>query len=242
MTPNVQITKEGDLFEDPERYRKLVWKLNYLAITRPDIVYLVSVLSRYMSSPKVGHWATVEHILCYLKEVPGRGILYKKHGHTRIECFLDTNWAGSKEYKRSTSRYCLFFLGNLISWKSKKQSFVSQSSAESEYRAMAQSACEIMWIRQLLMEVGIETSVPSKLWCDNQAAMHIASNPVFHERTKHIEIDCHFACENIQLGLISIGYVNTGNRLGDIFSKPFSGDLVSYLCYKLGMFNIYVPT
>ena len=101
----------------------------------------------------------------------------------------------------------------MISWKSKKQNVVSQSSAELEYRVMAQSVNEIMWIRQLLMEVGIETSVPAKLWCDNQAAMHIASNSVFHERTKHIEIDYHFVREKIQLGLISTGYVKTGEQL-----------------------------
>ena len=107
---------------------------------------------------------------------------------------------------------------------------------------MAQFVCEIMWIRQLLMEVGIETLVLAKLWCDNQAAMHIASKPIFHERTKHIEIDCHFVCEKIQLGLISIGCVKIGEQLGDIFTKPLSGDQVSYLCNKLGMINIYAPT
>ena len=107
---------------------------------------------------------------------------------------------------------------------------------------MTQSVCEIMWIRQLLMEVGIETSILAKLWCDNQVAMHIASNPVFHERTKHIEINCHFVREKIQMGLISTGYVKIGEQLGDIFTKPLSGDRVIYLCNKLGMINIYAPT
>ena len=93
MAPNVQLTKEGELFEDLERYRKLVGKLNYLTVTRPNIAYSVSVLSQYMSSPTVNHWAGVEHILCYLKEAPRRGILYKKHGHARIECFSDADWA-----------------------------------------------------------------------------------------------------------------------------------------------------
>ena len=92
------------------------------------------------------------------------------------------------------------------------------------------------------MEVGIETSVLAKLWCDNQAAMHIASNSVFHERTKHIEINCHFVREKIQLWLISTGYVKTGEQLCDIFTKPLSGDRVNYLCNKLGMINIYAPT
>ena len=107
---------------------------------------------------------------------------------------------------------------------------------------MAQSACKIMWLPQLLAEVSIKTSLPAKLWCDNQAAIYIASNFVFHEQTKHIEIDCHFVREKIQLGLISIGYVKTGEQLSDIFIKALSGDRVSYLCNKLGMINIYAPT
>ena len=107
----------------------------------------------------------MEHIICYLKEAPVCGILYKKHEHTIIECFSDTDWAGSKEDMRSTLGYCVFFGGNLISWKSKKKSVVSRSSAESEYRDMTQSVCKFIWVCQLLMEVGIETSVPTKLWC-----------------------------------------------------------------------------
>ena len=91
MAPNVQLTKEGELFEHPEIYKRLVEKLNCLIVTRPDIVYSISVLSQYMSSPIVNHWAAVEHILCYLKEAPRRGILYKKYGHTRIECFSDVD-------------------------------------------------------------------------------------------------------------------------------------------------------
>ncbi|CAH9104817.1 unnamed protein product [Cuscuta europaea] len=242
MVPNVQLTQEGTPFEDPERYRRLVGKLNYLAVTRPDIAYSVSVVSKYMSSPTIDHWTAVEHILCYLKGAPGRGIVYQNHDHMRIECFADADWAGSKDDRRSTSGYCVFVGGNLVSWKNKKQNVVSRSSAESEYRAMAQSACEIIWISHLLTELGLKTSMSAKLWCDNQAAIHIAKNPVFHERTKHIEVDCHFIGEKIQKGLISTGYVKTGEQLGDLFTKALNGIRVGYLCNKLGMINIYAPT
>ena len=104
---------------------------------------------------------------------------------------------------------------------------------------MTQSVCEIIWLHQLLMEVGIETLVLEKIWCDNQVAFHIASNPVFHERTKDIEIDCHFVREKIQLGLISIRYVKIEEQFGDIFTKAVSRDRVSYLCNKMDMINIY---
>ncbi|CAM8996453.1 unnamed protein product [Rhodiola kirilowii] len=241
MIPNLQLTKSGELFDDPERYRRLVGKLNYLRMTRPDIAYPVSVVSQYMSSPTVDHWKAVEQILGYLKGSPGRGIVYGSHGHENIECFSDADWAGSKEDRRSTSGYGIMFGGNLISWQSKKQKVVSRSSAESEYRAMSTSTCEIVWIHQFLTEIGLKVSVPAKLWCDNQAALHISSNPVFHERTKHIEIDCHFVREKVQLGLITTGYMKTEDQLGDLFTKALNGTRIDYLCGKLGMIDIYAP-
>ncbi|XP_022152743.1 uncharacterized protein LOC111020391 [Momordica charantia] len=242
MIPNLQLTMEGELLKDLEKYRRLVGKLNYLTVTRPDIAYPVSIMSQFMSSPTTDHWIALEHILCYLKDAPGRGLLYKDHGHLNIECFSDADWAGSKENRRSTSGYCVFVGGNLVSWKSKKQNVVSRSSAESEYRAMAQSVCELVWIHQLLTELGFGITTPIKLWCDNQAALHIASNLVFHERTKHIEVDCHYVCEKILQGLVVTGYVKTGDQLGDIFTKALNGVRIDYLSNKLGMINIYAPT
>ena len=108
MVLDVHLTRKGETFEDPERYRRLVGKLNYLMITRPDIAHSVSVVSQYMFTPTVDHWAIVEQILCYLKRVPQHDILYSNHGHIIIECFSKVDWARSKEDRRSTSGYCVF--------------------------------------------------------------------------------------------------------------------------------------
>ena len=108
MPPNSQLTKDGDLFEDAEKYRRLVGKLNYLTVTRPDLAYSVSVVSQFMSPPAVHHWAALEQILSYLKGAPGHGILYSNHGHGDIECFSDADWAGSKIDRYSTRGYCVF--------------------------------------------------------------------------------------------------------------------------------------
>ena len=130
----------------------------------------------------------------------------------------------------------MFFVGgNLVSWRSKKQGVASHSSAEAEYRAMSQSVREIVWIYQLLKEVGLKTSLPAKLWCDNQAALHIASNSVFHERTKHIDVDCHFVRDKLKENFISTGYVRSSDQLGDLLTKALDGNRVNYLCNKLGV-------
>ncbi|TYJ97466.1 putative mitochondrial protein [Cucumis melo var. makuwa] len=159
MMPNQELVKEEQLCKDPERYRRLVGKLNFLTVTRPDITYSISVASQFMSSPTLDHWATVEKILCYLKATLGND-------------------------RRSTSGYYVFVGKNLVSWK---------------------------------------------------IALHIASNPVFHERTKHIEVDCHFIHEKIQDGLVSIGYVKTEEQLGDVLTKVVNAARISYLCNKLDM-------
>ncbi|EOY04903.1 Cysteine-rich RLK (RECEPTOR-like protein kinase) 8 [Theobroma cacao] len=158
-----------------------------------------------------------------------------------LKTLKNADWAGSKSDRRSTTKYCVFIGGNLVSWKSTKQNVVSRSSVESEYRAMAQTLWEVVWMYQLLSEVGLKSSLPAKLWCDNQAALHIASNPVFHKRTKHIEIDCHFVREKIQQKFISTGYVKTEDQLGDIFTKALNEPRVDYIRSKLGMINIYAP-
>ena len=134
------------------------------------------------------------------------------------------------------------FIGcNLISWKSKKQDIVARSSAEAEYRAMALATCELIWLKHLLQEIRFGKDEQMKLICDNQAALHISSNPVFHERTKHIEVDCHFIREKIASGCMTTSFVNSNDQLTDIFTKSLRGPRIKYICDKLGVFDLYAP-
>uniref|UniRef100_A0A2N9GB44 Integrase catalytic domain-containing protein n=1 Tax=Fagus sylvatica TaxID=28930 RepID=A0A2N9GB44_FAGSY len=235
MEPNLKLMPdEGDFVDDPDTYRRLVGKLIYLTITRPDISYAVSIVSQFMTNPRVPHMNAVIRILKYLKNAPGRGLFYRSSGHLRIEGYTDADWAGSPSDRKSTTGYCTFIGGNLVTWRSKKQSVVARSSAEAEYRAMAHTTCELTWLRTVLQEFGLLTQGPTPLYCDNQAAIHIASNPVFHERTKHIEVDCHFVRSKVESKDIITPFVPSGSQLADIFTKALPKNAIDSICSKLG--------
>ena len=168
-------------------------------------------------------------------------MLYENKGHIQVVGYSDADWVGSPANRRSTSEYCVFIGCNLISWKSKKQDIVARSSAEAEYRAMALATCELIWLKHLLQELRFGKDEQMKLICDNQAALHISSNPVFHERTKHIEVDCHFIREKIASGCMTTSFVNSNDQLTDIFTKSLRGPRIKYICDKLGAFDLYAP-
>ncbi|XP_020260126.1 uncharacterized protein LOC109836585 [Asparagus officinalis] len=179
------LSTHGELLEDTEEYMRLVWKLNYLTVMRLDIAYSVSVVSQFLSAPSKSHVEVVKRILWYLKKTPGKGVIYSNSNHTRIAGFLDANWVGSHKDRWSIIGYCMFLGGNLISWKSKKQSVVSRSTTEFEYRAMANLICELIRVSDILTEIGYPLECPMSLYGDNKATIYIAAKPVFHERTKH---------------------------------------------------------
>ena len=180
-------------------------------------------------------------ILKYIKNAPGKGLIYEDRGHTRVVGYSDADWAGSPIDRRSTTGYCVLVGGNLISWKSKKQNVVARSSAEAEYRAMALVTQELMWLQSLLKELKFGEAMTMTVIYDNQAALHIASNPVFHERTKHIEVDCHYTREKIESGDITTSFVNSNDQLADVFTKSLRGPRISYICNKLGAYDLYAP-
>jgi hypothetical protein len=163
---------------DKGRYQRLVGRLIYLSHTCPNIAYAVSVVSQFMHTPREPHMEVVYRILRYLKSSPGKGLLFSQHDHLKIEAYTDADWAGSITDRRSTSGYCTFVGGNLVTWRSKKQSVVARSSAEAEFRTMAQGVCEILWLKILLTELEFDSKDSMRLYCDNKAAISIAHNPV----------------------------------------------------------------
>ncbi|XP_043699987.1 uncharacterized mitochondrial protein AtMg00810-like [Telopea speciosissima] len=215
----------------------------YLTITRPDIAFAVSYVSQFMQAPTEGHMELVEHILQYLKSSPGRGILMQKNGHTKIEGYTDADCASNPTDRRSTTGLCTFVGGNIVTWKSKKQNVVARSSVEAKYRAMASAASEIVWLRLLLKELGCDSSsCPTNLFCDNQRTTRIASNPVFHERTKRIEVYNHFVRENVQDKTIETPYVRSEDKLADIFTKASQKGSFQDMINKLTFDDIFAPT
>ena len=193
MTPRVTLTKDdGDLLDDPTHYRKLVGKLLYLTITRVDIAFTVHTLSQFIAAPREPHLRAAHHLLRYIKSQPGLGLFYPASSAMQLKAFSDADWGTCHDSRKSVTGFCVFLGESLVSWRSKKQTTVSKSSAEAEYRVIVAVTSELIWLRQLLDAFRITPSSKAIVFCDNQAAIYIANNLVFHERTKHIEIDCHF--------------------------------------------------
>ncbi|KAL0641599.1 hypothetical protein Bca4012_102628 [Brassica carinata] len=243
MEDGYKVPREGEIedskpFHDPKLYRKLVGKLIYLTITRPDICFAVNQVSQHMQVPKEHHWRMVERLLMYLNGSAGLGVWLGCNKSTEVVGYCDADWAGDRADRRSTTGYCTFIGGNLVTWKSKKQKVVSCSSAEAEYRAMLKLTNELVWIKGILKHLGIEQATPMTMHCDNQAAIHIASNSVFHERTKHIEVDCHKVRQMIVLGVILPCYTRSKDQLADVFTKAARQKTMESIHIRLGLIDL----
>ena len=180
-------------------------------------------------------------VVRYVKESPGLGIFLKKGPIDDLVVHCDSDWAACPNTRRSVTGLVLQLGTSLISWKSKKKQTVSRSSAEAEYRSMAAAVAEVIWIVGLLKDLCVEVSTPVQLYCHSKAAMQIAANPIFHEHTKHIEIDCHFVREKLKEGLIHPVHVSTKFQLADLLTKGLGVAQHSFLLSKLGVLDIFHP-
>ncbi|GJW15536.1 indole-3-acetic acid-amido synthetase GH3.17, partial [Tanacetum coccineum] len=228
---------EGHDLEDATMYRQLVGSLIYLTITRPDISFAVGVMSRYMQNPKKSHLEAVRRILRYVKSTLDYGIMFRKGEDCRLVSYCDADYAGDHDTRRSTSGYVCLLGSGAISWCSKRQPTVSLSTTEAEYRAAAMTAQEITWI-MLLKELHQPTNYSVPLYCDNLSAIRLAENPVFHARTKHVEVHYHFIREKVLQGEISLKHVGTDGQVADLFTKGMNGNKLKNFSHQLGMVKL----
>ncbi|GJU77183.1 putative RNA-directed DNA polymerase [Tanacetum coccineum] len=208
-------SSKDPLLDNITEYQKLVGKLIYLTLTRPDISYAV-------------------HCMRYRKLSPGKGIgIFKGNSPLVLSAWSDADWAKCAATRKSVTGFCVFLGGSLVSWKSKKQTTVAKSSAEAEYRAMTAMACEIMWLHNLLQELNVRPAIHTN------GSIQIAANPVFHDKTKHFEIDIHFIREKVVSGFVKTVKVKSEENVSDIFTKGLDATQHMFLCKKLKMFDCF---
>lgn len=176
------------------------------------------------------------HVLRYLKGTSDCGIFFNNFSDLSLTAYCDSDWVACLDTRKSVSGYCMFLGGSLVVWKSKKQHVISMSSAKAECRAMSKFVTELAWMSRLLSDLGLHSYSPISLFCDSHAAIHIAKNPVFHERTKHIELDCHLVRAKLAEGLIHLLHTSS-SQLAGIFTKVLGGATHHGFLSKLGVLS-----
>jgi len=245
MGPNIKLSISACPTTQQEReeaddlpYRALIGSLMYLMIsTRPDIDCAVIQMSRFMSNWGVTHWQTALDILIYVQGTPQLGITYHE-GPASLVGYTDSNWAGNIDNARSTTGYIFYLADGPISWKSKEQKTVALSSTEAEYMSLTAAAQEALHLRSLLPVMGVDTTLPTVIYEDNEGALQLANNPVHHDRTKHINIKHHFIRETIASKQISVLRVVTADNVADMLTKAVSATVYDYL---IGRFMGIIP-
>ncbi|KAJ9542522.1 hypothetical protein OSB04_029028 [Centaurea solstitialis] len=218
-------------------YRGMIGSLLYLTASRPDIMFSTCLCARFQADPKESHLYAVKRIFRYLKGTPDLGLWYPKDSGFDLIGYSDSDFAGSKLDRKSTTGSCQLLGGKLVSWSSKKQHSVSTSTAEAEYVAAGSCCAQILWMKNQLQDYDQQfTQVP--ILCDNSSAIAIANNPVLHSRSKHIDIRYHFIRDHISKGDIELHFIPTEYQLADLFTKPLDEARFNFLVGELGMINL----
>ncbi|MED6120630.1 hypothetical protein PIB30_118924 [Stylosanthes scabra] len=221
MVSSPQLLSTGsEPFHDQKLYKSAVGTLQYITITRPDLSYAVSKVSQFMHSPLLSHWKAVKQILRYIQGTKDYGIVIHKCNDFRLYYFSDLDWAADIEDRRSVSGYCIFLGTNLLSWSCRKQPTVSRSSTEAEFRSMVECEAELVWIKGLLAELQIPLSKFPMIFCDNLSTVMLTHNTVFHNRTKHFQLDVQSIREKIQSHSLQVVHIPGTEQIADILTKP----------------------
>jgi hypothetical protein len=237
IVPGFKLTKNEENAKgvNTTEYKQLVGSLLYLTATRPDLMYAVGLVSRYMERPTEMHLQAVKRILRYLRGTTEFGIIYRKGDEGQLRAYADSDYAGDVDDRKSTSGF-VFMLGTgAVSWSSKKQPVVTLSTTEAEFIAAASCACQGVWLRRILGNIGLEQVTSTVIYCDNNSAIKLSKNPVLHGRSKHIDVRFHFLRDLTRDGVVELVYCNTQEQIADIMTKPLKLEAFLKLRDKLGM-------
>ncbi|GJS42284.1 hypothetical protein Tco_0567327 [Tanacetum coccineum] len=238
METKLPLTKDEEAFDvDVHLYRSMIGSLMYLTASRPDIMYAVCVCSRFQVTPKTSHLNAVKRIFKYLKGKPNLGLWYPRESPLDLEAFSDSDYGGSNLDRKSTTGGCQFLGQRLISWQCKKQTIVATSTTEAEYVAAANCCGQVLWVQNQLLDYGFNF-MNTKIHIDNESTICIVKNPVYHSKTKHIEIRHHFIRDCYEKKLISVEKIHTDLNVADLLTKPFDGPRFNYLVVSIGFAEI----
>jgi hypothetical protein len=224
MEPRLKLSKHGGgNAVDTTQYRSVVGGLRYLVHTRPDICFAVGYLSRFMEAPTSEHWNAMKHLLRYIAGTKDLGCCYaRREGDAELVRYSDSDHAGDIDDRKSTGGVLFFYGQSPVAWQSTKQKVVALSSCESEYIAATAAACQGVWLRRLYCELMGCKIGATELRVDNKSAIALMKNPVFHDRSKHIDTRYHYIRQCVENGSIDAQFVRTEDQLSDILTKALA--------------------
>ena len=239
IVPGCRLSKDEEGTKvDASMFKQVVGSLMYLTATRPNLMYCVSLISRFMSCPTEQHWLAAKRLLRYLMGTMNMGILYKKGDYKELMAYSDSDFAGDLNDRKSTTGSVFILSSGVVSWISKKQPVVSLSTTEAEYIAAASCACQCVWLRRILEQLGCEQKEYTTILCDNSSSIKLSKNPVLHGRSKHIDIRFHFLRELVKTNVVNLSYCNIQNQVADIMTKPLKLEVFQKLRGLLGVCEI----
>ncbi|GJR28958.1 putative ribonuclease H-like domain-containing protein [Tanacetum coccineum] len=221
METNKALIKDEEAEDvDVHLYRSMIGSLMYLTASRPDIMFVVCACARFQVTPKTSHFNAVKRIFRYLKGQPKLGLWYPRDSPFDLEAFFDSDYAGASLDRKSTIGGCQFLGKRLISWQCKKQTIVANSTTEAEYVAAANCCGQVLWIQNQMLDYGFNF-MNTKIYIDNESTICIMKNPVFHSKTKHIEIRHHFVRDSYKKKLIQVIKIYIDQNVADLLTKAF---------------------